>query len=180
MLDKIQATLSASWFHGDISSSDADKLLYNDGRAGAFLIRFSIRDAGAFTLARLISTKDVQEVVKLRIKNNLHVGLALAGSYFSSLPELVSKIANQYNLKHAATGSQFVPLVIKYRNKYITKQKKRASPPTVGPTESLYVSPEALINLPSPPYNSSSSSSSSNVSTATTTPTHSPLALTPF
>jgi hypothetical protein len=49
-VDKMQAVLNADWFHGFLSSIEAEKLL--EGQSpGTFLIRFSKSKAGSFAIA---------------------------------------------------------------------------------------------------------------------------------
>jgi serine/threonine protein kinase len=126
IVDKIQATLSSEWFHGELDSSEAAKLLRADGRLGAFMLRFSGREPGTFTLSRTVGTKDNKEINHQRIPNATPGGLTYSGQTFVSLPDLVNKLGKHLGLKHALPGSRYAKLVERWADK--TKKKSGFKP----------------------------------------------------
>ncbi|KAH3731690.1 SHK1 protein [Pelomyxa schiedti] len=54
-LDKVQNTLMAPWFHGDLDSAEAARLLRASTHSSSFLVRFSAREPGTFTLSRMFT-----------------------------------------------------------------------------------------------------------------------------
>eukprot|EP00727_Mastigamoeba_balamuthi_P014098 m51a1_g9310 putative sh2 domain-containing protein (690) ;mRNA; r:97564-102140 len=115
--DKIYATLREDWFHGDLDSNEASKLLRADGRLGAYLVRFSGREPATFTLSRITGTRDSKEVTHHRIRNTATGQLSFGGAMFSTMPELVSKAAKQYGLRFAVAGSKYGALMERWKAK---------------------------------------------------------------
>lgn len=117
LVDRVQAVLSSSWFHGDIDSTDAFKLLRADGRVGAYLIRLSGRESGTFTLSRVCGDARHKDITHQRIRHHNPGGFVWAGECFRSLPELISRISIQYQLRHPVAGSKYATLVDRWHAK---------------------------------------------------------------
>jgi hypothetical protein len=52
------ATLAEKWFHGDVSTSDAERML-GDQTIGSFLVRFSTQSRGLFTISRIATNNAI-------------------------------------------------------------------------------------------------------------------------
>jgi len=100
LLQRIVDLLSKPWFHGYMSTEQAEKVLKRH-RKGFFLVRFSMSDPGCFAVTSL--AKDG----KLKHYKILHK----AGSTYQigkieavSLDEIVTKYRKELYLKHPCSG----------------------------------------------------------------------------
>jgi hypothetical protein len=51
--NKVVALLKEPWFHGDLSTPAAEKMLAANGLEGTFLVRFSTSDPGSYSISSL-------------------------------------------------------------------------------------------------------------------------------
>jgi hypothetical protein len=98
--DSLMCLLSGSWFHGDISSSEAARRLQKG--PGAFLVRFSQSTAdyaGAFTVTRI---NEKGATVNIRINQDKTGGFSVnRDSTYPDLEVLIQDLKDTLFLKHA-------------------------------------------------------------------------------
>jgi hypothetical protein len=59
VLDRVVNLLKKSWFHGEISADDAERLLKQE-KKGTFLVRFSARDPGSYAITTVSDTNKIK------------------------------------------------------------------------------------------------------------------------
>jgi serine/threonine protein kinase len=106
MLPKIRMLLSKRWFHGDLSTRDAEVRLVGKG-VGAFLVRFSTFAAGTFTLSRVSKDGSLNHQ---RILYQPGTGFLLHNRAYPSLDVLLASKAQEMNLQVACLGSKYSSL----------------------------------------------------------------------
>jgi len=143
-LDKVQSTLMSPWFHGDVDSAAAVKLLKSSGHNSSFLVRFSAREPGCFTISRMSPSardKKITEFVHQRIANTPD-GVALTSTQlFPSLAACIGnrKVAEALHLRNPVTPTPFYQLKMRWANK-IAASKKKEEPQQQEDATNFYMS----------------------------------------
>ena len=172
VVSRLKHTLQAEWFHGDLDTETATRLLKADGREGAFLVRFSNTNPNMFTLSRLVAVapatarhsgsssrrrgKKTTEVSHMRIPNSPK-GLFANGFYFHSMPEVIAKMAKTMRLKHPVRSYRYTATLQLW-----AQRKARRSTPATTHVPQPSPSPSTLAVMP--PVVPASSSSSCGLS----------------
>jgi hypothetical protein len=103
-LDEMYATLAEKWFHGDISTSDAERLL-GDQTIGSFLVRFSTQSRGLFTISRIANNNAIHHQ---RIQHRLlHAEFSHLNRRYKTLRQLIAGEAESLALTTPCPGSMF-------------------------------------------------------------------------
>jgi serine/threonine protein kinase len=109
ILDKIRELLSCVWFHGDVSTKEAETMLTNL-EPGYFLVRFSTTTPGGYTISKVTKTKAIQHQ---RISHNLEDDtFVVSGRHHKSLQELIEKESKELYLLYPCTGSKYQSLFV--------------------------------------------------------------------
>jgi hypothetical protein len=110
LVDRVYLTLKAPYFHGKLSSSEAESaLLKCKGKrnaVGVFLIRFSTSEPGCYA----ISVLEAKEIKHYRITRSPEGKFLLGTNRFNSLDELVNKCRSALHLKTPCAGSPYAYL----------------------------------------------------------------------
>lgn len=115
-LDRTRNLVSKSWFHGDTQTKDAERLL--EGRPdGTFLIRYSNKIPGTFTISKVCDGKTTHQ----RVSHTLGSGFCIGGNTFSSLEEVVERSGVELKLVTSCPGGKYNHLFLleDYKNGYI-------------------------------------------------------------
>jgi hypothetical protein len=103
-LREMYATLAEKWFHGDVSTSDAERML-GDEPIGTYLVRFSTQSRGLFTISRIATNKAIHHQ---RIQHPpLHAEFSILTRHYKSLREMVASETNALLLAKPCPGSMF-------------------------------------------------------------------------
>eukprot|EP01105_Mastigella_eilhardi_P010884 TRINITY_DN2519_c0_g1_i4.p2 TRINITY_DN2519_c0_g1~~TRINITY_DN2519_c0_g1_i4.p2 ORF type:complete len:257 (-),score=68.62 TRINITY_DN2519_c0_g1_i4:66-836(-) len=173
-LDKIQNTLMAPWFHGDLDSNEAAKLLKTycgppgaqqacsltlpptppggaatsgAAVASSFLVRFSSREPGCFTLSRMITVPGQggqpprQEIQHHRLPNGPN-GLLFGKMTFPTVTYFVKKASKALQLQNPVQLSRYAQL----RSIWITKLQQRDN--IVAPGCGIYMNVATRVRQP--------------------------------
>jgi len=105
-LPNLKNILSQSWFHGEISTQEADAILYYKN-PGTFLVRFSSSERGYFTISQR-EDNQAGGLRHIRIKHPPQKDeYSVKDTVYTSLIELIEKEALMLNLKEPCIGSSF-------------------------------------------------------------------------
>ena len=141
---QIQNTLMMPWFHGDLDSNEAARLLRSSTHSTAFLVRFSAREPGCFTLSRKIQTAKGAEIQHHRIPNG-QKGLTFGSTLFPTLSAFVKKATVPLQLKNAVHPSPYHHLY----NMWTAKVKKREmGQGGSGNSDGIYMTVKQQANNP--------------------------------
>jgi serine/threonine protein kinase len=106
-LPNLKNIISQNWFHGEISTQEADARLYYKN-PGTFLIRFSSSERGYFTISQREVDNQSGGLRHVRIKHPpLKDEYSVKYTIYSSLIELIEKETTTLNLKEPCIGSSF-------------------------------------------------------------------------
>lgn len=107
LLEKMRALMSTNWFHGDISTADAEVHLMHKPE-GTFLVRFSTSEPGAYTISKVSMFNSIshQRIVHKPSSD----AYTINGNTYSSVQELVDKEKQSLNLLVACPDSRFAVL----------------------------------------------------------------------
>jgi hypothetical protein len=84
--------LSKGWFHGDITADEAKSRL-NNMPAGAFLVRFSERVPGSYTIS---STSNDNEVQHQRIQHDPSRGYQFRHQWYANFDDIIRGASSFY------------------------------------------------------------------------------------
>jgi len=102
LLEKLRSLLSNVWFHGNISTPEAESRLSGKG-AGTFLIRFSTSSPGAFTISKVAPNKSINhQRIIYRVGRGFELGNNVV---YHSLDDLVKGQSKELNLLTSCPGS---------------------------------------------------------------------------
>jgi serine/threonine protein kinase len=106
-LPHLKAIISQNWFHGEISTKEADTRLFNKP-PGTFLVRFSSSERGYFTISQLEKDNQSGGLRHVRIKHPpLKDEFSVKDTLYTTLIELIEKESPFLDLKEPCTGSSF-------------------------------------------------------------------------
>eukprot|EP01117_Protostelium_nocturnum_P009304 TRINITY_DN3334_c0_g1_i1.p1 TRINITY_DN3334_c0_g1~~TRINITY_DN3334_c0_g1_i1.p1 ORF type:complete len:1152 (+),score=371.99 TRINITY_DN3334_c0_g1_i1:154-3609(+) len=104
-VDKITQIIPEPWFHGNMSHQNAEKILMKSGQIGTFLIRFSSKNRGTFTLTTLGKNKTP---VHYRVSyNRAEIKYKMGSRTYNSFFDLLKDSQRDLNLKQPCPGSKF-------------------------------------------------------------------------
>jgi hypothetical protein len=103
-LREMYATLAEMWFHGDVSTGDAERMLV-DQPIGTFLVRFSTQSRGLFTISRVATSTTIHHQ---RIQHRLlHAEFSHLNRRYKTLRQLIAGEAESLALTTPCPGSMF-------------------------------------------------------------------------
>jgi len=104
LMDRVRAILRRSYFHGDISTTDAEAFLASK-QVGTFLVRFSTSAPGCFTISKVAGDNSIQHQRIMHPPNQ--PAYFINNKAYGSLDELVVGQARELNLISACLGSRY-------------------------------------------------------------------------
>lgn len=108
VLDRIHDLLRERYFHGEISSQEAERRMGGE-KKGTFLLRFSSRDLGCYAL----TVVDGKGALKhYRITHSPGSPYAIGKVECPSLDALIKRYNKELNLKRPCPGSPYEPMFI--------------------------------------------------------------------
>eukprot|EP01117_Protostelium_nocturnum_P010326 TRINITY_DN3709_c0_g3_i1.p1 TRINITY_DN3709_c0_g3~~TRINITY_DN3709_c0_g3_i1.p1 ORF type:complete len:1410 (-),score=591.25 TRINITY_DN3709_c0_g3_i1:49-4278(-) len=109
-LDKIAEITTKPWFHGNMSHQQAEKLvLKHNAKKGTFLIRFSSKNRGYFTITVLGRNKSL---LHYRVYyNRQEIKYVIGKKSFNSLDDIIRDYYRELYLKSPCPGSKFLALM---------------------------------------------------------------------
>lgn len=107
---QIQHTLMAPWFHGELDSVEAAKILRASGYTCSFLVRFSAREPGCFTLSRSVSTTKGEEIQHHRLYN-ASKGIAFGSNVFPTVGAFIKRAAGPLQLVNPVQPTPYQHLI---------------------------------------------------------------------
>jgi hypothetical protein len=106
-LERLRNIVSKSWFHGDLQTKEAERLL--EGRPnGTFMIRYSNKVLGNFTVSKIQEGK----VTHQRVAHKSGSGYVLGQQTHSSLEEVIEKCSSELKLVTSCPGSKYSSLFV--------------------------------------------------------------------
>jgi len=107
---RIFSIVSKNWFHGNMSHVQAEKLIQKNSSAkkGSFLIRFSSKNRGYFTITVVGRKKSLLHYRVYYNRNTLEY--IMGKKIFQSLDEIIQTYHRELCLRFACTGSKFQKL----------------------------------------------------------------------
>jgi len=111
-LDRIVSLLKKTWFHGDISSEDSEKIVMSRDN-GTFLVRFS-SDPGSYAVTAKTSAGKLKH---FRIHHKAGLDYLIGQIECKSLEEIIKKYHKELGLKSPAPGSPYEPLFTSEKQK---------------------------------------------------------------
>jgi serine/threonine protein kinase len=115
ILDKIRVLLQNNWFHGDISTKEAENRLIAKG-PGAFLIRFSTSAPGTYTMSKVSRDGSINHQ---RILYQPGAGFFIHNKIYPSLEALVTGESREMGLTTPSLGSKYSHLFVEIQSGYI-------------------------------------------------------------
>jgi len=103
ILDSVEDLLKKNWFHGNLSSQDAEKKLSKQ-KKGTFLVRFSAREPGSYALSAVSQGGRMKHY---RVYHKPGIQYMIGETECSSLDEILSKYHKELFLKAACPGSPY-------------------------------------------------------------------------
>ncbi|KAL6071019.1 Dual specificity protein kinase shkD [Balamuthia mandrillaris] len=113
---KVSDLLQRAYFHGDMSSTEAETRL-DGGEPGTFLIRFSSTERGGYTISHVTKENVLQhqriyfqpeEGFQVRLRSKAEGGrMTVYASKRTHLPDFVSKLKDHLFLMHPCGGSKY-------------------------------------------------------------------------
>ena len=104
ILDRVRNVLSQTWFHGDLDTREAERLL--GGRSiGTYLVRFSTSAPGGFTISK-VSSKNITHQRILHTSQ----GFSIGNNKFATLEDLINSSRVDLHLDQSCPGSKFSQL----------------------------------------------------------------------
>jgi len=106
IFDRIRKLLMKAWFHGDISTAEA-QIRLSGLPGGTFLVRFSSTQPGCYTISSL--TQSNTSIKHQRVSFVAGKGFNFNGQWFNSLEDI---IRDSNNLFIPCPGSKFQSLFV--------------------------------------------------------------------
>jgi len=120
-LARIVNLLKKSWFHGEISAEQSEKIVMNSPKNGTFLVRFS-SDPGSYAITSKSQNGNLKHY---RIYHKAGLEYLIGQIECSSLDDIIKKYYKELGLKYPAAGSP-------YKKIFKTEKKKKQSQMTSG------------------------------------------------
>jgi len=103
ILEQVEDLLKREWFHGEISSDEAEKRLAKE-KKGTFLVRFSSRDPGCYAISGVSQGGRLKHY---RIYHKPGLKYLIGKSECSSLESIINKYHKELYLKTPCPGSPY-------------------------------------------------------------------------
>lgn len=113
LLDQLESNLSQNWFHGDISTSEAEDKL-NGQQKGSFLIRFSTSAPGCFTISNINKNR---KLVHQRVTHVPGQGFFFWDAKYDTLKALIKAERKKHFFVQPCPGSRYLKLFPKKTKK---------------------------------------------------------------
>jgi len=112
ILDKIRLMLIKKWFHGNITTKDAEICLLSKG-PGAYLVRFSTSAPGTYTLSKVSRDGSInhQRIVYQQLPNG-QTGFSINNKMYPTLDALINGEARELGLVAGCLGSKYSVLFV--------------------------------------------------------------------
>lgn len=98
------------WFHGELGSVEAAKILRASGYTFSYLVRFSAREPGCFTLSRSVPTVKGEEVQHHRLYNTAK-GITFGNNVFPTVGAFIKRAAGPLQLVNPVQPTPYQSLV---------------------------------------------------------------------
>jgi len=107
MFERVMSVVSKNWFHGNMSHVQAEKLIQRNSNAkkGTFLIRFSSKNRGYFTITVVGRKKSLLHYRVYYNRNSLEY--IMGKRIFRSLEEIIITYHRELSLRYPCPGSKF-------------------------------------------------------------------------
>jgi serine/threonine protein kinase len=109
LMERVRSVLKRSYFHGDISTKDAEDRLAGK-HVGTFLVRFSTSSPGYYTISKVAADGSIQHQRIVHQPN--HPSFYIQNREYASLDNLIQQNAMQLNLVTPCLGSRFAALFV--------------------------------------------------------------------
>jgi serine/threonine protein kinase len=106
ILEAVENLLKKSWFHGDLSSSQAERELRKH-KKGTFLVRFSAREPGCYAITTVSQSERIKH---FRIYHKPGLDFLIGKSECKSLEDIIAKYHKELYLRSPCPGSPFEDL----------------------------------------------------------------------
>lgn len=103
ILETIENLLKKSWFHGDMSSTAAEKELRKH-KKGTFLVRFSAREPGCYAITTVSQSEKIKH---FRVYHKPGLQYLIGKMQCKSLEEIIAKYHKELYLRAPCPGSPF-------------------------------------------------------------------------
>eukprot|EP00010_Vexillifera_abyssalis_P008880 CAMPEP_0201544270 /NCGR_PEP_ID=MMETSP0173_2-20130828/869_1 /ASSEMBLY_ACC=CAM_ASM_000268 /TAXON_ID=218659 /ORGANISM="Vexillifera sp., Strain DIVA3 564/2" /LENGTH=537 /DNA_ID=CAMNT_0047952329 /DNA_START=58 /DNA_END=1668 /DNA_ORIENTATION=+ len=103
ILEAIESLLKKSWFHGDLSSGQAEKELRKH-KKGTFLVRFSAREPGCYAITTVSQSERIKH---FRVYHKPGLQYLIGKMQCKSLEEIIAKYHKELYLRAPCPGSPF-------------------------------------------------------------------------
>jgi hypothetical protein len=139
-LRDMYATLVEKWFHGELSTCDAERML-GDKASGTFLVRFSTQSRGSFTISRVATNNAIHH---LRVQHHpLQADFSILNRHYTSLRDMIVGETNALVFARPCSGSMF-------RN--VFQQRSIAAPSNdAGQESNIWLNEAAASSTAVPP-----------------------------
>jgi len=105
ILTRIESLLRKPWFFGFVSADEAEKrLLFRSCKKGTFLVRFSTKDPGSYSISVRDSVKGKAEIKHYRVSHTPGGPYVIGGSECSELEEVITRYKKEMRLKQPREG----------------------------------------------------------------------------
>ncbi|KAL6077557.1 serine/threonine-protein kinase STY13 [Balamuthia mandrillaris] len=110
ILQRITTLLAQPWFFGFFSAAEAERAL-NKQRKGTFLIRFSSKEPGSYSISVLDASARSKLAVKhYRVSHSPGTGYTIGNIECKSLEDIVTRYHKELGLKVSCPGSPYLSL----------------------------------------------------------------------
>jgi len=111
MFLKIKSLLKEKWFHGDITGEEAETRLNAQPKPGYYLVRFSSRVPGCFTISYKSKDKQLLHVRVKYMPGDGYTFIGIGNKFYDDLSNLIrSESKKNYYWKDPCTGSKYQSL----------------------------------------------------------------------
>ncbi len=106
-LERMRNLVSKSWFHGDLQTKESERLL--EGRPdGTFLIRYSNKVPGSFTVSKIDGGKTTHQ----RVAHKAGSGFVIGTATHATLDDLVEQCSQDMKLITSCPGAKYSSLFV--------------------------------------------------------------------
>jgi len=111
MMEKLRDTIREKWFHGDLTSQEAEERLHaqtQESRTARYLVRFSATELGNFTIS-VYSSKE-SRIKHHRVQHIPGQGFFLWQQRYETLKQILDKEKRKLELNKPCPGSRYLKL----------------------------------------------------------------------